>query len=1390
MVSAVMILSFFGIVASSQSTPSAVTGDSSQSSYTSNLVNVQSAAFNGSSQLSNGSMTITPDSSAFNIGHQMSLYITLKPSSSLSDYASGVSDPSSPIYGHFLNQQELTEIYGDQSEYSQISTYLSTFGLNVVGYNNLGMYVTGSVMQMELAFHTHIQAFNEQYITDGIYNPSLGNVSVQSGQVVNKIVYGSTTEVLLPSTVSQYISGIAGFSGLDAQPTVSMLSTISPGHSVSTSIGSLSSQVQVLNKSAFLNYEIGDYGWTNYSLSGGTPIPYQFLFPGTMPTLMGASNLWNGNSTIDSEHDTGQGVTIAVIEVGLIDPSTLSQFSAEVFGNSSQLLSRVTQIGVGIPTLQDGILIGEEYGWTLETALDIEYAATMAPSAHIDVIGVSSTSYTSFFDAYSFVTDYLTGGQGLNVPAGNVVYGPTAGSTSVTITSNSYGSGEQYLNYFGSPMYETVANQLLDAMNAVGITNFFASGDYGSWGGDYEAAASAGFPAISSGSTSVGGGMVTAYGTDGQEFPITNDVVNFSQVGLIYAVPAKGVSSYTYWSYGEGIQGTQMGVEGGGFGESMAQSQPWYQNAIDTFSTGVATDPIISGSAAFNMTVLVDGQWNFFYGGTSFATPITAGEWALIEEQSLAAFGNDKMGNINPLLFEVHNANQAGVPSISVNPYVDMTNIGTGFDWAPLNAYSYYYFNLSINEPNDPVLPQWYASLSNPAGNGWNFLQGLGMVKASVMDNEIIGTIPEMHSSLVNQGLYVMQVSLGSGSQFNTLFNGTSHEFQVIRQNGAPGGIYDVTAYSGGYITSFQTNSSGMFTYTPSYTPSLPATGGSELGYFYVTVPTGAVSAQWGFSQYAVMPPMATGNLTLGVTGAYGNLQTTVAQVPMFTIHTAGNYNLFPSATVLLNGVPVANAVIREVAVSVNYSFPNGDPTLSPLYYAPGVTIGHFFTDYRGNAEFWDDSYLYTENNGTINTSEFILTANYGGLVSNSVLVYVEPQSGSFFPVVHMNSNETDIYGEVMFNDLKYVNYINVSIGNMPGQYTNVTYPQTYLDSQAGLHLMLSTVSNGVVPFNFTNLPSPGSTIVINITASGANDMSFVETFSEFGEIFTYAEYAVGNPITWSYAVPLANSGGDPLSSLGSTDSGIVNGTFVASYSGIWDHPGATGSLVLMNSQGESVLANDLNGQYKINTADLPYGYNVLIYVVTTTTGLSSTSTYAFFVGPSVQSIQSDISEIGNAITNFRSDSATNLPTFAIGVNPDTAGAYTNHSSQISYYLNQAEALQAKISTVMASMLATHSTLSSYLESQSTLESQVQSYSSQLSTYQSQLTIYIHELQSLTTKSKKGVASPLLGFMSGGLGIMLLIVVAIALIALGVALFITRKVRKRHDNMEVVPKNY
>src|SRR5579875_498023 len=75
-----------------------------------------------------------------------------------------------------------------------------------------------------------------------------------------------------------------------------------------------------------------------------------------------------------------------------------------------------------------------------------------------------------------------------------------------------------------------------------------------------------------------------------------------------------------------------------------------------------------------------------------------------------------------------------------------------------------------------------------------------------------------------------------------------------------------------------------------------------------------------------------------------------------------------------------------EVAVQVNYSIE--DPTFPSQYYGPGVTVGQFITDGRGNFEAWTNGFI-AENNGPIPTQVFEVYAQYGALKSQPIYLYV-----------------------------------------------------------------------------------------------------------------------------------------------------------------------------------------------------------------------------------------------------------------------------------------------------------------------------------------------------------------------------------------------------------------
>ncbi|MCL4480371.1 MAG: hypothetical protein M1113_02660 [Candidatus Thermoplasmatota archaeon] len=814
--------------------------------------------------------------------------------------------------------------------------------------------------------------------------------------------------------------------------------------------------------------------------------------------------------------------------------------------------------------------------------------------------------------------------------------------------------------------------------------------------------------------------------------------------------------------------------------------QPWWQNALDTYTTGARIDPQISGTAAFNMTIFLGSYyapfglnqnfgWQYFYGGTSFATPTSAGEWALIEEQANVAFGTPKMGDINPTLFAAHNAYEAGVSSFSQSPFIDMSNIGTGYDWAPSNGFAAYYNNLSINQPSDQILPVWYATLFNPAGQGWNYLQGLGMINVATMDSELIGQVPSTQHALMNEPFQIMQVtSSGALAPITELQNGTTYTLQVVLANGQSGGHYTVSAYSGGandgtyggsILTVLQTNSTGQFTYTPMYaTPSVTSgvpTGGSEYGYFKV-VSLG--STDWAFQPFAVEPAPATGTLLLGVPNAYGELETSVAEVPMFTTGTTGFFNDYGLGQVFLNGNPVAGAVVTETAVNV--SQPDaGVNTLAIVgeSYAPGTTLGQFLSDARGNVNFWTDAFI-AETSGMLQTQVVELQASYLGLTSNPVIVYIEPQSGSFNANVALNSAGNALVGYVTFNDMKYVNYVNISIGNMPGQYVNYTFAS-------------ETSYNGIIPINFTNLPPPGTPIQLNMLAEGQNILTFSESF--FGFTFTYFDEQ--NPIYWFDPITITNPGSTPVASIASSAYPVANGTITLSFAGNWESTGAIGYLNI--SYGNTVtqigVFSALTGSIAFNTSNFADGFYTLTYTVVTPTGLHASSSVVIYIdnteaqlNAEILTLQSELSAANAKIAVLQTDLSSDNATIA-----SMQAQITSLNTQIGNLTTQLNAEMAKYNATEAQLLSAEATISADQSTITSLKAQLSADNSTIASQASTISSLQNEVNTLQKElnAKKDYVAPAWYDIFGGAGIGIL---ALILVVSGLVGFFAARTRK------------
>ena len=1291
------------------------------------LVQLSGAGNISTLQYAGGSITVVP-SNGSGTAAKSNIFVTvsLKPATPVGPVLNALSNPARAGYGGAMTPSMVTSLFGQpNSTYGKVAGYFQSYGLSVYpGVRGLSMTLGGNFSQVGAAFHTSIREFSMVYNSSGSWLPLFGNGSGVKGSISSVPFYANTEPSYLPSSISCLVAGVAGLSSAYLQPSISLPQGMSPGMKFGPGTsGAAPSLSGIVSNRTSLYYLNGTYGYLNASESSSLGFPasnYQLLFPGTLPVLTGARNLWDGSSAVGHLPDLGQNITVALIEVGLIDPAVIQQFSSQVFHNQNQITDRMTQIPLLGATVQSGL----NYGWSLETALDIEYLATMAPKAHIDLIGIPYPEFSLFDYAYSYTAQNLVT--------------RTNASTSVTITSNSYGAGEYDLVAGGSPMYLTVENDLLGILALEGVTSFFASGDSGTG----NTASQAGVPAVAAGSTSVGGGQLTAM-SNGQTFPGTGvfTYFNSSMFNLsVRMVNATGVASFSYWYYPG-----YAGAIAGGFGQSIGETQPWWQNALDTYSTGAKIDPVISGAAAFNMTAYMNG-WQLFYGGTSFATPITAGEWALVEEQVNLTLGMTTLGDINPLLFSVHNAYQATGNTTFPDAYVRMSGNGASFDSYYVNSISWNMYNLSVGFPSDPVLPEWFPSLNNPAGSGWNYLQGLGMPNATLFSRYLTGNSLIKGNGILHTPFEIVtQNSTRGFAPFTVLTGNTAHSF-MIRTAGSFSGTVNISEYSGGTneglygggtVTQLNSLASGStFSYTPAYVNRLNSSQSPEYGYFYITA-----GNNWSFQFYAIQPGKASGVLKLGATDAYGNFETSSVNVPMISVLTPGQLNTMYSVNVFLNGQPMPDANVTETALNVNYN--SIDPSLNASSYSSGAVIGNFLTDLRGSTALWTNAFI-AAGTGAIPTQVFTVQASYNGLHSNVLTVYVEPQGASYLATAHIDNSTGTVSGNVTFNDLKYVNYINVSLQGSAGQFGNTSFP---VHPAGGTGVSLSNVSNGLMPFSFRVPATANSTLNISIKAEGAN----VEQSAYFsaGAFRIFGGYTQ-NPIFWEYTFGVSNTLAlSPFVSMSSTSGPLASGIVTLAFHTSHAPAGSSAEMILNTVSSSSLIASglQLNGTYSWNTTNLPDGNYTVVFLVTTSTGLSGMSGLNFYLEngrlrsisafEQISVIEKSIAYVDNGLSRLKSE---------INAGGFSASSVNKQISLLQGNLTVIDAEIGRLAGLVGSTNATVVSLSTQVAYLKAEVSDIQYHASLVSSQQNLLYELMQPLVMLTV-----IALTLAGFAAGAL---------------------------------------
>jgi subtilase family serine protease len=296
-----------------------------------------------------------------------------------------------------------------------------------------------------------------------------------------------------------------------------------------------------------------------------------------------------------------------------------------------------------------------QFGWSIETALDVEWAHAIAPGAKIVLAVARSNNDTDILDVQRYVVDHNLG----------------------DVISQSFGEAEECMDPALLAQSHTVFARAADK----GMTVFASSGDSGAsqpscdGTGAIEAAST---PASDPNVTGVGGTTLTA-----------DPVTGAYQSETAWTETAFGCNP-------PALDPADINCSGGGF--SKVFRRPGFQGGSQNnrmrgvpdvgYNAGVGGGVLIN-SATLNAGIgLPPDQLAFFIiGGTSAGTPQWAGLAAIGDQM-----GRHRLGSINDGLYNISHSKKhyaAAFHDITVGNN-DVVEIGGGFDtaqgWDPVTG--------------------------------------------------------------------------------------------------------------------------------------------------------------------------------------------------------------------------------------------------------------------------------------------------------------------------------------------------------------------------------------------------------------------------------------------------------------------------------------------------------------------------------------------------------------------------------------------------------------------------------------------------------------------------------------------------------------------------------
>jgi subtilase family serine protease len=497
-----------------------------------------------------------------------------------------VADPTSTHYRHFLSAPQYHARFdASRATVRRVSRYLRSHDLSVtsVEAHHRFLRVKGTNAAVQRAFHVAIKKFRHH----------------------GRVVQANTDPVSLPTTIA---SSVLTVSGLDTTPNLvhhnsnpraaraAARADVAPppggfrnARPCSRYYGQLTAKYEADFKTLLPKFR-------------GKRLPYA-VCGYTGPYLRAAYEGANQAGL------SGKGVTVAITDA-YASPTIAADANryAEAHGDGSYAKGQLKQVVPGSFNREEAC---DASGWYGEETLDVEAVHAMAPDANIRYYASASCFDDDFLKTLNKVVD----------------------QNKASLVSNSWSDLEQNETPDAVAAYEQVFLQ--GAMQGIGF--MFSSGD----NGDELAGTGAkqvDYPASDPYATAVGG---------------TSDAIGGN--GELLFQTGWGTVKYTLGSAGDAW--TSVGfTSGAGGGASSLFNRPDYQRGVVPGSNGAGRGvPDVGLDADPNTGMLIgetqtfsDGVYYDEYrlGGTSLASPLFAGQTALLQEHA-----GGRIGFLNPTIY-------------------------------------------------------------------------------------------------------------------------------------------------------------------------------------------------------------------------------------------------------------------------------------------------------------------------------------------------------------------------------------------------------------------------------------------------------------------------------------------------------------------------------------------------------------------------------------------------------------------------------------------------------------------------------------------------------------------------------------------------------------------